>query len=257
MYGARQTFAAKAVGHRIGLFGNEGFQQLGQRVEPSRRRYGGRHRKSTFGIDDGQSRHHQRMTNTDFDAMFRRSQHGIFRHFRTGSGSGRNRDAWRGPLPKRKTFADHFQIIEWITGIGHQRGGRLGEINHAAAAKADHQIALRRPRTFHRFKNLCNRRLAADCEKLRTDIFFLQCVEQSTGAIRVPSGHNQRTTAKSSGGGRGLRQRSVAENYPSGGCKFKRHALLQPDSFAGKTVVYLILLRGTAIMDSTVSRQRA
>ena len=84
------------------------------------------------------------MAYADFDAMFRRSQHGIVRHFRTGSGGGRNGDTWRGSVDERQPFADHFQIIKRIAGIGHQRGGRLGEINHAAAAKADHQIALQR-----------------------------------------------------------------------------------------------------------------
>ena len=114
-----------------------------------------------------------------------------------------------------------------------------------------------RSRTFHGFDNLRDGRFTADCEKLRADVFFFQCVEQRTGTIGVPSGDDQRATTKSGGGGSNLCQRSAAEKYPPGGCEFKRHALLQPDSFTGKTVVYFVLLRGTAIMDSTVSRQRA
>ncbi len=235
--GARQSFAAETVRHRAGLARNESFEQLRERIKPGCGGYGRRRGKRTFRIDDRQIGNHQRMADADFNAMLRRREYGVFRHFGTGSGGGRNRDARRGPHGQRLSFADDFEIVKRIAGIRQQRGRRFGQVDNAAAAEADHQIALRRTGAFNGFQRVSDRRLAADCKKFRADIFFFQRGEQRAGAFRIPSGDNQRAPAESCGGRRGLSQRSVAENNPAGGCKFKSHALLQPDSCAGRTVV--------------------
>ena len=74
--------------------------------------------------------------------MLRRGEHGVARDFRTGARRGGNGQERRGRFGQRLAATDDFDVVKQIAVVGHHGGDGLAGVQHAAAAKADDQIAI-------------------------------------------------------------------------------------------------------------------
>jgi hypothetical protein len=82
----------------------------------------------------------------------------------------------------------------------------------------------------------------------------LQDVDERLGALRVATGDEQGTAAAGAGFGSGCFEGAAAEGDALGGGEIEEEAHVKCWS-SGKRLVNLTLVRGSAIMEATVSRQ--
>ena len=140
--------------------------------------------------------------------------------------------------------SDDLEVIQRVAAVSEQRRHRFAGVDGAAAAETDHQVAVLRARERDSAAHQLQRRFTRDLE---------QHAIQPGRRNRLP--HDQQgAAAHRLRRGRHLAHRSGAEDNPGGGGELERHGAHQPSS-PGNRFVYFTLVRGSAIISATWSRQ--
>ena len=222
--GKGDAVPAKGVGDGIGARTNEGFDELGEGVEPGAGGEGRGQIAGQFRVDDGDAGQHQRTAEADLEAVFGRSKDGVAGDFGAGAGGGGNGNEWRGRFCKRLAAADDFKMIKNIAVVGEQSGDGLAGVDGAATAKGDDQVATFAHGQSKTVPDGLNFRLASRREYDAVHAVFAQEFKQWSSAKRVASSYDQRTPAEFGGERAGFVDGARTEDDAIGGGEFKAHA---------------------------------
>ena len=151
-------FAAKHIYKRIRLVRHERFQKVGKGIHSRGSRDVRRDRNRQLRVDHCHIREHLWTAQAHFHPVFRRMDHRISGHLRSGTCSGRN-----GNKGKRITFElpalpDHLQVPGYFAPVGHQCRNGLGSIQHTASTQSDNHVAFHSPGDLNSTVNDGNRR---------------------------------------------------------------------------------------------------
>ena len=148
----------------------------------------------------------------------------------------------------------HIETFDETFAQTYLGGNGFAGVQHAAAADTDDPIAAFISCTRDTVADGLNFRFAGNGEGCGVNTVLAQELKQRFSPLNVLAGYDQRAFARALDCGPGPAQGSRAEDDSSCRREFKLH--YQPLS-SGKIFVNFTLLRGSAIMDATVSRQVA
>ena len=89
-----------------------------------------------LGIDQRDPRQHQRAAQAGFDAVLRRSEHGVARDFAAGAGRGGHRNERQRRDRNGAALSHHLEKLERLAAVGGNGGNRFAGVNCAASANA-------------------------------------------------------------------------------------------------------------------------
>ncbi len=139
---SREAFSAECVGERVRFARNEGFEDLGEGIEPGCGRDRGREGAGEVRIHDGDRGQHERASEADFHRVFRGAKDGVARRFCTGAGRCGNGNPWNRRFFDGLGCADDFCVIEWVATVRQEHGDGFGGVDGASAPDGDDMIAL-------------------------------------------------------------------------------------------------------------------
>ena len=232
--------------------------QLRERVEPRAGGDRGRQLERQLRIHHREARQHQRAPQADLDLVLGGSQHGVARNFRPGAGRRGDGDEGDGRMTERLALANHLQVIAQLAAVGQKRRNGFSCVDGAPSAESNHQVALFPAGKFHTLANRGQRRVLPWTAKLSAaDSLHFQCLDQQGGTFRRATRDQERSPAHLFCGRSNFAHHAGSEQDARGGGKFESASPPHQPSSAGKILEYLTLVRGSAIMGATLSRQVA
>ena len=114
---APNSVNANCIHHWIGARADVGFDELRQRVKTGAGSDRRRQPVRQLRIDQRDSRQHQRTSQTRFDAMLRRSEHGVAGDFAAGARGCGNRNEWQRRDSNGATLSHYFEKIERLAAV--------------------------------------------------------------------------------------------------------------------------------------------
>ena len=251
----RQPLATEAIGQRRPRRADERLKALGQSVHTRARRQRRRQIIGQLGVNQGDTRQHQGATQTHLDGLLGHAKHRIARHLRTSASGGGDGDHGQRGRAQGQTAPHHLKVSKRIAGVGRQRRHRFARIEGRTAAHRHHKVAAALAGQRRAVGGDGDSRLTSDSQQLNGDSRLAQQGHQRLDAGQRAPTDNQRPLTQRRRQWPNLAQRARAANDARGGGELESHEGNSQPAASGKTVVYRMAVRGSAIISATVSRQ--
>jgi hypothetical protein len=156
--------------------------------------------------------------------------------------------------PGRSSARHDLEVVERVAAVAEQRGDRLARVERAAAAEGDHLVAAGGARVGDGCADQRHRRLARDGEARGRQPCGDERGDERVGARRRAARHQQGPRPERARDPRHLRDGAGAEHDARRRGDLEGGGAHQPVS-SGNRFWYFTLVRGSAIMSATASRQ--